>query len=96
MGIDADILAAEVEDGVRFSIQSKTKGLLIGRRGETLDAMQYLTSLVVNRSRKQERNTCASRWIPRITATSAGYAHTPRPQAGRKGQVHRPPLAMEP
>jgi spoIIIJ-associated protein len=30
-------------------ISGKGCGILIGRRGETLDALQYLTSLVVNR-----------------------------------------------
>lgn len=96
MGIDADILAAEVEDGVRFSIQSKTKGLLIGRRGETLDAMQYLTSLVVNRSRKQEKYL-------RVTLDTEDYRNKredtlirlARRQAARVKSTGRP-VAMEP
>ena len=96
MGIDADILAAEVEDGVRISIQSKTKGLLIGRRGETLDAMQYLTSLVVNRSRKQEKYL-------RVTLDTEDYRNKredtlirlARRQAARVKSTGRP-VAMEP
>lgn len=55
MQIDAEVLAAETEDGLRLRIDSATKGLLIGRRGETLDALQYLTSLTVNRTRKQDK-----------------------------------------
>ncbi|MDL2218512.1 Jag N-terminal domain-containing protein, partial [Christensenellaceae bacterium OttesenSCG-928-M15] len=55
MHVSAKVLAVEVEDGVRLRIDSETKGLLIGRRGETLDALQYITSLHVNRTRKQEK-----------------------------------------
>ncbi len=47
-------LAVSVEAGtddegnVRVNIHGDTLGILIGRRGETLDALQYLTSLNVN------------------------------------------------
>lgn len=57
MAINADIQAAETEDGMRLRINSETKGLLIGRRGETLDAIQYITALVVNKSRSQDKYT---------------------------------------
>lgn len=53
MGMEAQVLAAEHDGGLRLRIDSSAMGLLIGHRGETLDAMQYLTSLVVNRSRKE-------------------------------------------
>lgn len=55
MQIAANVSAAATGDGVRLRIESQTKGQLIGRRGETLDAMQYLTSLCVNRNRKQDQ-----------------------------------------
>ena len=45
---------------------STTMGMLIGHRGETLDAMQYLTSLAVNRNRKQDGYT-------RISIDTEGY-----------------------
>lgn len=42
-------LKSSVEDGVmKIDLSGRGMGLLIGRRGETLDALQYLTSLVVN------------------------------------------------
>ncbi|MBR4906410.1 MAG: protein jag [Clostridia bacterium] len=53
MKIEATVEAAETEDGLRLNIISTTDGLLIGRRGETLDAIQYIVSLYVNKDRKE-------------------------------------------
>jgi spoIIIJ-associated protein len=41
------------EEQVVYDIHSEDLGIVIGRRGETLDALQYLTSLVVNKDTKQ-------------------------------------------
>ncbi len=53
MNIEATVEAAETEDGLRLNIVSTTDGLLIGRRGETLDAIQYIVSLYVNKDRRE-------------------------------------------
>ena len=53
MKIEATVEAAETEDGLRLNILSSTDGLLIGRRGETLDAIQYIVSLYMNKDRKE-------------------------------------------
>ena len=53
MKIEATVEAAETEDGLRLNILSDTDGLLIGRRGETLDALQYIVSLYINKDRKE-------------------------------------------
>lgn len=53
MKIEATVEAAETEDGLRLNILSETDGLLIGRRGETLDAIQYIVSLYMNKDRKE-------------------------------------------
>ncbi|MBQ4250721.1 MAG: KH domain-containing protein, partial [Ruminococcus sp.] len=36
------------ENAVEFNLSGEEVGFVIGRRGETLDALQYLTSLVAN------------------------------------------------
>jgi spoIIIJ-associated protein len=66
MNVPAPVLAAQTENGLRLCIEAETMGLLIGRRGETLDAMQYLVSLVANKNRKEEGYT-------RITLDTEGY-----------------------
>ena len=50
MHVDGTVLANVGEDGVRLYIDKSTMGMLIGHRGETLDAIQQLTSYAVNRS----------------------------------------------
>ncbi|MBO4562883.1 MAG: KH domain-containing protein, partial [Clostridia bacterium] len=57
MGATGTVLAARDEDCLRLRIDSEMMGMLIGHRGETLDAMQYLTGLVINRNRKTEGYT---------------------------------------
>jgi len=51
MDVDVDIEKEEdeINDTVLMKITGKDSGIIIGRRGETLDALQYLTNLVVNK-----------------------------------------------
>ncbi len=49
MEIEADIYIEEGKESITVNILGEDIGILIGRRGETLDALQYLTSLAVNR-----------------------------------------------
>ncbi|MBR6572593.1 MAG: KH domain-containing protein [Clostridia bacterium] len=42
------IKVAEIEGGAYISLEGDKLGVVIGRRGETLDAIQYLTSLAAN------------------------------------------------
>lgn len=49
MGLVVDVTAKANEDSVLLNIQGKDSGTIIGKRGQTLDAIQYLTSLVVNK-----------------------------------------------
>lgn len=49
MGVeDAEVSVTESEDGAILSLSGEKISLVIGRRGETLDALQYLTGLVAN------------------------------------------------
>jgi spoIIIJ-associated protein len=49
MNVDVDIEKTEDEESIQLRVTGRDSGIIIGRRGETLDALQYLTSLVVNR-----------------------------------------------
>ncbi len=51
LGMDTEFDAAYDEEEKKMNIELKGEGLglLIGRRGETLDAIQYLTNIFVNK-----------------------------------------------
>lgn len=49
MGVRANIEITEKEDGgINVNLSGKGMGVVIGRRGETLDAIQHLTNYAVN------------------------------------------------
>ena len=53
MGVNVEIAVGnDAEGNVFVQMTGDTLGILIGRRGETLDAIQYLTSLKVNRGQE--------------------------------------------
>lgn len=49
MGLDVEVKVATNADSVYVDLDGKDTGTVIGKRGQTLDAVQYLTSLVVNK-----------------------------------------------
>jgi spoIIIJ-associated protein len=49
MSIHARVEGSERHGEVYLNIQSEDSGLLIGRRGQTIDALQYLVNRMVNR-----------------------------------------------
>jgi len=51
MGIEAKIEITEEESQIMVKLSGQNMGLVIGRRGETLDALQYITNLAVNRNK---------------------------------------------
>ena len=49
MEVTIDIKKAEDDKVYEVELSGKEMGLLIGKRGQTLDSLQYLTNLVVNK-----------------------------------------------
>lgn len=49
MNVKAEIRIKEENDSVKINLTGPDMGILIGYRGETLDSLQYLVSLVVNK-----------------------------------------------
>lgn len=58
------VTAESTEDGILIEIDGDDLGIVIGRKGETVDALQHLTSLIANRSGED---------YIRITLNPSGY-----------------------
>jgi predicted RNA-binding protein YlqC (UPF0109 family) len=50
MGLELSFKASVNDENIYVDIEGKDAGSIIGKRGQTLDAIQYLTSLVVNKN----------------------------------------------
>lgn len=50
MGIEAELEFQDEDERLKINVNTKSSGMIIGRRGETLDSLQFLTGLVVNRN----------------------------------------------
>ena len=64
MKITCALKGVQTEDGLYIDISGEDMGKIIGHHGETLDAMQYLVSLTVNRDREE---------YLRVTLDTEGY-----------------------
>ena len=67
MDVDAEFTVYQNETGAVINIESNNIGTIIGRRGETLDAIQYLCSIIANKGDKD---------YYRITIDCLGYRST--------------------
>ncbi len=86
MGVSAKPEITEEEGVVSVNLTGEDPGVLIGRRGETLDAIQHLTNYVVNRNvagrvrvnidtenYRQRRNEALERLADKVAAKAVKY-----------------------
>lgn len=55
MGLTVKMDVVENDQGLLISMQGPDLGILIGRRGETLDALQYLVNLSANKNQENRQ-----------------------------------------
>ncbi|ASN03795.1 RNA-binding cell elongation regulator Jag/EloR [Virgibacillus necropolis] len=53
MGVEVDVITSVEGNHVTFELNGEKIALLIGKRGQTLNALQYLVHLVLNKDGKQ-------------------------------------------
>ncbi len=64
MNLDVTVTSEEKEEVVYINVEGKDTGTVIGKRGQTLDSIQYLANLAVNRGRTK---------YSRIVINAEGY-----------------------
>jgi spoIIIJ-associated protein len=65
LGVDADVTAREEDEGIVVTCSGPDVGLLIGRHGQTIDAIQYLLNAVAWRAHREDRKE--------VVVDAAGY-----------------------
>ncbi|MHB8917605.1 MAG: RNA-binding cell elongation regulator Jag/EloR [Desulfocucumaceae bacterium] len=55
MELEATAGVKEMDQTITVNLEGENLGILIGRRGETLDALQYLMNLSVNKNREHRK-----------------------------------------
>jgi spoIIIJ-associated protein len=55
MAVNASVSIKETPEAILLQIEGNDNGLLIGKRGQTLDALQYLVNKAVNRQEKDRK-----------------------------------------
>ena len=78
MGFDGMVDAFDAEEVIQVNFATSQTGLLIGQKGETIDAVQYLLNLAIYKDRP---------FIKRIVADTEGYRK--RRVEAIQGMAHR-------
>jgi spoIIIJ-associated protein len=65
LGVDAEVVASEDSEAIVVTCSGPDVGLLIGRHGQTIDAIQYLLNAVAWRAHREERKE--------VVVDAAGY-----------------------
>jgi spoIIIJ-associated protein len=95
LGLDADVVMQESDDGIRGTLEGDDLGLFIGRHGQTIDAVQHLAFKVANRDAGRDEAV-------RVTVDAAGYRerreqmlHRQADQAAARAARSGRPVALD-
>ncbi|HHT70351.1 MAG TPA: protein jag [Firmicutes bacterium] len=94
LAIEAEVTGTTDDEGVKIQVEGQNVGMLIGRRGQALDAWQYLTNLVANKGvRERERVMLdVAGYRARRTATLENLAE----RTAERVLERRRPIRLEP
>lgn len=94
MGLSVQIEKLTTKDKITFQVHGEDLGILIGKHGQTLDAIQYLTNLVANKEvhRRCQIVVDVENYRARREETLIQLAH----RLGAKVRRTRQKIALEP
>jgi spoIIIJ-associated protein len=55
MGIEAQVTVEDTPDAISLTLQGADEGLLIGKRGQTLDALQYIVNKILSKQGRENK-----------------------------------------
>jgi spoIIIJ-associated protein len=95
LGLDADVVIEDGDEGIRATLDGDDLGLFIGRHGATIDAVQHLAFKVANRDAARDAAV-------RVTVDAAGYRerreemlHRQADQAASRAARSGRPVALD-
>jgi spoIIIJ-associated protein len=77
LGLPATVEEHPMDDGILLDVKTEDSGRLIGRQGQTLSDLQYLTNRILF---QQDKN------VPKITVDVAGYRFQQRDALVKKAK----------
>lgn len=95
MNIDCEVKAQVVNNNrISICLEGKNMGTIIGKRGETLDAIQYLVNIVANKERQEYIKIMldTENYRARREETLKNLAY----KLSKKAQKMRKPIILEP
>lgn len=97
MGLEAEVAASEDEERITLEVKGPETGLVIGKKGQTLDALQYLVNKIVSTSLPEGEpgkpiNVDAEGYRERRAESLVELAHRLAEKAQRTGR----PVEAEP
>jgi spoIIIJ-associated protein len=94
LGLEASVTVEEDEEEIRADVDGEDVGLLIGRHGQTIDAVQLLAYQAAFRGRQERK---------RVTVDAAGYRRRQGESLRRRADLaaedairHKEPVEMDP
>jgi len=89
MGVDHEVVASETDERITLEVTGPETGLVIGKKGQTLDSLQYMVNKIVSKKLGEGEGKP-------ITVDAEGYRSRRAEalveagaQAGGEGQAHR-------
>ncbi len=55
MGIEAEVTVEDTPDAISLTLKGADEGLLIGKRGQTLDALQYVVNKILSKQGREKK-----------------------------------------
>lgn len=94
MNIEAELVSKIIQERLYIDIKTEKTGIIIGKRGDTLDAIQYLCNIIANRGKQDyiKVNLDTANYRERREETLRKLAY----KLAKKATQTKKPVALEP